>query len=129
MASFYITEDVQDDDLAVIAVGGEIDFAVSPQLKACIDGHIAAGHKRMIVDLTMASFIDSSAIGVLAGASMQLSAKRSASFVLVCPPENRKILRICEIAGLEGVVDICDSRAEATADQHARRRSLQHLAR
>ncbi|HEX5852245.1 MAG TPA: STAS domain-containing protein [Solirubrobacteraceae bacterium] len=116
MPAFYITEDVQPDGPVVLAVSGEIDFEVSPRLSDCIDGHIKAGHVRLMLDLSEASFIDSTAIGVLAGAAMRLRKSSDGSLVLVCNVENRKIMRIFEIAGLESTVDVYHSREEAFAD-------------
>ena len=51
MPAFCITEDVQSDGLAILAVSGEIDFEVSPRLRGCIDGHIKSGHARLMLDL------------------------------------------------------------------------------
>jgi anti-anti-sigma factor len=119
MASFYITEDVRLDDLVVLAASGEIDFEVSPQLKGCIDSHIKAGHRRLVLDLSTARFIDSTAIGVLAGCATRLHRARDGSLVLVCPSENRKVLRIFEIAGLENAVSVYRSREDALAGLEA----------
>jgi anti-sigma B factor antagonist len=116
MPPFYITEDVQSDGLVVLAVSGEIDFEVSPQLKGCIDGHIKAGHTRVMLDLSAASFIDSTAIGVIAVCATRLRRSHEGLLVLVCPVENRKIMRIFEIAGLESAVDVHHSREDALAD-------------
>jgi anti-sigma B factor antagonist len=116
MSSFYITEDVQSDGLVVLAVSGEIDFDVSPRLKECIDRHVKAGNGHLILDLSEASFIDSTAIGVIAGCATRLRRSGEGLLVLVCPLENRKIMRIFEIAGLERAVDLHHSREEALAD-------------
>jgi anti-sigma B factor antagonist len=116
MPSFYITEDVQADDLVVLGAGGEIDFEASPQLRECIEDHIHAGRGRLMLDLSTASFIDSTAIGVLAGCATKLHRSGAGSLVVVCPVENRKILRIFDIAGLERIVAVCHSREEALAD-------------
>ncbi len=116
MSSFYITEDVQADGLVVLAVSGEIDFEVSPRLRACIDRHVKAGHGHLMLDLSEASFIDSTAIGVIAGCATSLRRSGDGLMVIVCPVENRKIMRIFEIAGLEHAVDVHPSREDALAD-------------
>jgi anti-anti-sigma factor len=116
MPSFYITEDVQSDDLVVLAVGGELDFEVSPQLRECIDGNIKARHGHLVLDLSMASFIDSTAIGVLAACAIKLDRSGEGSLVVVCAVENRKILRIFDIAGLENIVAVYNTREDALAD-------------
>jgi anti-sigma B factor antagonist len=116
MPSFYITEDVQSDDVVVLGAGGEIDFEASPRLSECIDDHIHAGRARLLLDLSTASFIDSTAIGVLARCATGLDRSHEGTLVLVCPRENRKILRIFNIAGLESIVAVYDSREDALAD-------------
>ena len=116
MSSFYITEDVHGDGLVVLAVAGEIDFAVSPQLKACVERHAKAGHNRLMLDLSEAGFIDSTAIGVIVGCATTLRGSDEGLLVLVCPVENRKITRIFEIAGLEHAVNVYQSREDALAD-------------
>jgi anti-sigma B factor antagonist len=116
MPSFYITEEVQSDDLIVLAVGGEMDFESSPELRSCIDSHIKAGRAHIMLDLSMASFIDSTAIGVLAACAIKLERSGAGSLAVVCPVENRKILRIFDIAGLENVVTVYRSREDALVD-------------
>ena len=53
MRSFYIGDDVQIDDsgrpdLAVVALGGEVDYEVSPQLRSRIVRAIKEGKRRLI---------------------------------------------------------------------------------
>jgi anti-sigma B factor antagonist len=116
MSSFYISEAVQADGSVVLEVGGEIDFEVSPRLKDCLDGHVKAGHAQMVLDLSEARFIDSTAIGVLVVCATRLRRSGDGLLVVVCPVENRKIMRIFEIAGLESAVDLYLSREDAFAE-------------
>jgi anti-sigma B factor antagonist len=116
MSSFYIGDNVQigaasDSDLAIIAVGGELDYAVSPQLKARLIDAIEAGRRRLVLDLSEVTFIDSTAIGVLAGAVARLDAVGGGSLAVVCTHEN--VLQIFEITGLETVITLYRSLDEA----------------
>src|SRR5204862_322754 len=67
MRTFYIGDEVQvedaGEDLAILVVGGEVDFEVSPQLKARLMKTIKAGRRRLVLDLSDVTFIDSTAIG------------------------------------------------------------------
>src|SRR5256885_8147815 len=76
MRTFYIGDDVQVEDagpdVAILVVGGEVDYEVSPQLRAHMMRALKAGRRRLILDLTDVTFIDSTAIGVLAGAVEKL---------------------------------------------------------
>jgi anti-sigma B factor antagonist len=116
---FFITDDVQGtpvesdaDDVAVIAVGGEIDFQATPSLREWVATRIAAGGRRLLVDLSTATFIDSTAIGVLVGAAKRLQ-DAGDSLVVVCPESNRRVRRIFDIAGVENVITLYPSREEA----------------
>jgi anti-sigma B factor antagonist len=113
MSSFYIGDDVQtvaasDGDLAVLAIGGELDYEVSPQLRVR-----EAGTRRLVLDLTDVTFIDSTAIGVLAGALARLDEAGGGSLAVVCTHEN--VLQIFEITGLDSVIAVHRSRDEAVS--------------
>jgi anti-sigma B factor antagonist len=115
MRTFYIGDDVHVEDagpeVAVLVVGGEVDFEGSPQLKARIARAIKGGTRRLILDLSDVTFIDSTAIGVVAGAVMKLSAAGGGSLSVVCTHE--KVLQIFEITGLDSVITVHPSREDA----------------
>jgi anti-sigma B factor antagonist len=116
--NFYIGDDVAledadgGDDVIVVVAGGELDFAASPQLRQRLTEHINTGRKQVVLDLSTATFIDSTAIGVLVGAATSLL-ESDGSFAIVCPADNRRVLRIFEIAGVESLFALYGSREEA----------------
>jgi anti-sigma B factor antagonist len=121
MGFFYISDEVGDgaaygDDLAVLVAGGELDYAASPQLKERLDESIDSGVRRLVLDLSMATFIDSTAIGVLVGAVMRLREAGNGSLTVVCADENRRVLRIFEIAGVDSLIALHRSREEALSE-------------
>jgi anti-sigma B factor antagonist len=117
MRTFYIGDEVQVEDagkdLAVLVVGGEVDFEVSPQLKARMMRTIKAGRRRLVLDLSDVTFIDSTAIGVIAGAVEKLDEAGGGSLALVCTHE--KVMQIFEITGLDSVITVHPTREEALA--------------
>jgi anti-sigma B factor antagonist len=118
MRSFYIGDDVQIDDagcpdLAVLALGGEVDYEVSPQLRTHVVRAIKAGRRRLVLDLSDVTFIDSTAIGVIAGAVERLDEAGGGSLAVVCTHE--KVLQILEITGLDSVITLFGSREEAVS--------------
>ncbi len=119
MGFFYIGEEAtvergQDgEDAVVLVAGGEIDYAASPQLRERIAEHVDAGCSRLVLDLSTVTFIDSTAIGVLMGVVLRLRELGERSLALVCADENRRVLRIFEIAGIDSVIDVYSSREEA----------------
>lgn len=111
MGSFYIGDGTMCDGVVVLAAGGEIDYAASPQLRECILAHIKADRKRLVLDLSWATFIDSTAIGVLAGAAAKLHEADGGSLAVVCAHE--KVLQIFAISGLESMISLYGSCEEA----------------
>jgi anti-sigma B factor antagonist len=116
MSSFYISDETTLEDAArggvgIFVAGGEIDYAASPELKEHIAGHIKAGTRHLVVDLSPATFIDSTAIGVLMGAVGSLRDSCGGSLAVVCAHEN--VIKIFEIAGLQNAIALYRSRGEA----------------
>jgi anti-sigma B factor antagonist len=112
VGSFYLSEHATDSDVCVIRVGGYVDFDVAPQLKKCIVHRIEEGDRRIVVDLSDAGFIDSTAIGVLVGALKRLR-EAGGSLAVVCANDN--VRGIFEIVGLENVIPLHSSRDDALA--------------
>jgi anti-sigma B factor antagonist len=117
MRTFYIGDDVQLEDagpdVAILVVGGEVDYEVSPQVKAHMMRALKAGSRRLILDLTDVTFIDSTAIGVLAGVVDKLDETGGGSLSVVCTHE--KVMQIFEITGLDSVITLHPSREDALA--------------
>jgi anti-sigma B factor antagonist len=119
MSFFYIGDAVTDEyagwgeDVAVMKVGGELDYAASPQLRERIADQINAGGRRLVIDLSAVTFIDSTAIGVLVGAAVRLRDGGEGSLAVVCAPERKRVAQIFEIAAVGSVIDLHDSREEA----------------
>jgi anti-sigma B factor antagonist len=117
MSSFFISEDpaVEGNPSGdpVLLAGGELDYEASPQLQRQLMEKITPSTRRVVLDLSLATFIDSTAIGVLAGTSKRLSEVSGGSLAVVCTEEN--VLRIFEIAGIETMLTLYSSRDEALA--------------
>ena len=73
---------------------------------------IESGKKQIVVDLSKATFIDSTTLGVLVGGVKRLR-PAGGSLALVCTDDN--ITKIFEITGLDRVFPIHSSREEALA--------------
>jgi len=118
MALFYITdemaaEDVNDDEPVVLVAGGELDFHASPTLRERIAAHISAGKRRVLLDISTVTFIDSTAIGVLIASAVKLQNVDGGSLAVVCADDNEKVLRIFDIAGVASLIELHPSRHEA----------------
>ena len=108
--NFHIDDTAVDSGTHVIELGGEVDLYTAPEFKERLLQLIEEGKTRIVVDLTKATFIDSTTLGVLVGGVKRLRPS-GGSLALVCSDQN--ILKIFEITGLDRVFPIHSSRDEA----------------
>jgi len=100
-------------DVIVLIASGELDYDSSPLLRTSILSHIGAGKRRLVVDLSAVSFIDSMGIGVLVGTVSRLRSSGGGALVVVCETQNKQVLRIFDVAGIANVISVYTSREEA----------------
>jgi anti-sigma B factor antagonist len=110
--NFSISDQPVDDTTHVIALGGEVDLYTAPEFKGRMIELIEGGKNRLIVDLSEATFIDSTTLGVLVGGVKRLRPS-GGTMALVCTDSS--IAKIFEITGLDRVFLIHGTREEATA--------------
>jgi anti-sigma B factor antagonist len=108
--NFEINDQEIDSETHVIELGGEVDLYTAPELKERMVELIESGKKQIVVDLSKATFIDSTTLGVLVGGVKRLR-PAGGSLALVCTDQN--ITKIFEITGLDRVFPIHESRDEA----------------
>ena len=108
--NFHINDEEIDADTHVIELGGEVDLYTAPEFKERLLSVVADGKKQIVVDLSKATFIDSTTLGVLVGGVKRLRPTGGA-LTLVCTDQN--ITKIFEITGLDRVFPIYKSRDEA----------------
>ena len=107
---FAIIEQGSEAGHYVIAARGEIDLFTAPELKQVITEVIENGERRVAIDLSEVSFLDSTALGVLIGAVKRL---RSRGGALAVVNTDSSIAKTFEITGLDQIFTIVSSRAEA----------------
>jgi anti-sigma B factor antagonist len=108
--NFHIEDSEVDAETHVIELGGEIDLYTAPEFKERMVELIDAGKTQIVVDLSGATFIDSTTLGVLVGGVKRLRPSGGA-LALVCTDQN--ITKIFEITGLDRVFPIHATRDEA----------------
>jgi anti-anti-sigma factor len=119
LSNLHITEEVPiasldgGVDVIVLIAGGELDYDSAPLLRTAILSHIGAGKRRLVVDLSAVSFIDSMGIGVLVGAVSRLRSSGGGALVVVCETQNKQVLRIFDVAGIANVIGMYSSREDA----------------
>ncbi len=108
--NFHIDDESVDAETHVIELGGEVDLYTAPEFKERLVELIENGKTQIVVDLSEATFIDSTTLGVLVGGVKRLR-PADGSLALVCSDEN--ITKIFEITGLDRVFPIHETRDEA----------------
>jgi anti-sigma B factor antagonist len=110
-ASLVVSRRALDQRTSVISVEGELDLSSAPQLKWALLDSAEAGHSQLVVDLSRATFMDSTALGVLIGVNRGLDA--GARLTLVCQAPS--ILKVFELSGMDGAFAIYATLEDALA--------------
>lgn len=100
----------------VLTVGGEVDLATAPQLRAKLIDLVEDGAGSVVVDLTPVAFMDSTGLEALLAGHRRARA-RGRSIRLVCP--EGQVLWVLQITGVAMVFPVYDSLAEAVDAQTA----------
>lgn len=110
-ATFGIYERKLEMQTSVISVEGELDLSTAPSLKWMLLDSLETPGSRLVVDLSLTTFIDSTALGVLVGVTRSLQG--GARLAIACARPN--VLKIFEYSGLDGVFAIFPTLDEALA--------------
>ena len=106
-------ERLEQDGWIVLLVRGQLDVATAPQFRQSLVEAQYGGGRRVAVDLEGVEFIDSMGLGVLVGA---LKRARADEGRLVLVTGRERTLRLLELTGLDRVLEVVPTLAEATAD-------------
>ncbi len=109
--TFGIIQSQPDERTSVVALEGELDLGRAPSLKWALVDAVDAGYKQLVVDLTLVSFMDSTALGVLVGVNRSLDT--GARMAVVCVHPN--VLKIFELSGMDRSFAIYPTPEEALA--------------
>jgi anti-sigma B factor antagonist len=101
----------QDGDYAVVAVTGELDVYTAPVLEESLGELVEGGNPRLVVDLTEVTFMDSTGLGLLIKA-LKWTRELDGSLKIVANTD--KVLKVFRVTGLDGVLSLHETRAEAT---------------
>src|SRR5689334_14227946 len=93
------------ETMTVVAVHGELDLHAADELRVAL----GSNGRRTVVDLVGTTFIDSTALGVIAGAA------RTGDVTVVA--SDPRIVRIFQLTGLDRSIRVERSLAEAIANR------------
>lgn len=109
--AFRIWQRRLDERANLIAIEGELDLSTAPHLKWMLLDSLETGFSQLIVDLSLATFMDSTTLGVLLGVKRRLHA--GGRLAIVCPRTD--VLKIFELAGMDDVFAVFPLLDEALA--------------
>jgi anti-sigma B factor antagonist len=93
------------EGVAVVGVTGEVDLFTAPVLKQALAETIDNGARSVLVDLSNATFIDSTTLGVLMGAVKRLRPAGGELAIACHDPNIRKIFSITLLDRIFAIYD------------------------
>lgn len=101
--AFAVKPCAAPDGVAVIELSGELDIAATSELRACVDA--AAGHRGVILDLSGATFVDSSMLKELLRANAELARAETRLVLAAIPVAVRRVLELTRTTELFALAD------------------------
>jgi len=103
-----------DERTNLISVEGDLDLSTAPRLKWMLLDSLQEGRDRLVLDLSLTGFMDSTALGVLVVVNRRLAL--DARMAIVC--ERPAVLRIFELSGMDGAFAIFPTIEQALGHVH-----------
>jgi anti-sigma B factor antagonist len=98
------------EQVAVLAVDGDVDVHAGPRFKELILALLAEGPRHLIVDLSTATALDSTGLGILVSCAKRA---RASSLAIVCC--DQALTNVFALIGLDRIFRVFGSRAAALA--------------
>ena len=112
LPDFSVTTEPMGPEGAVVAVTGELDMLTVPALREELNAVIEGGIRRVVLDLTDVSFIDSVSLAAIVTTRRRLGEGGRVGVVI---EEGSYAMLIFEIGGLDSVVELFPTRERAVA--------------
>jgi anti-sigma B factor antagonist len=103
-----------DAGLTVVTISGEHDLSTAAELRQRIDHVIEAGDS-VVIDLSPATFVDSSVLGVILDARRRAQEAGLGFAVAQESNGNEAVARVLEITGLRNELPVHQARDEAVS--------------
>lgn len=100
------------DHAHLVTAAGELDVAAAPQLSAILTMGVAGSSRAVVLDMSGATFIDSTALGVVIRSADELTSAGKRLFVVA--PEG-PVSRLLELTNLKQHFAVHTTREEAVA--------------
>jgi anti-anti-sigma factor len=104
--------DTTEPGVAIVVLEGEHELFNAPKLRRQLEGLIGEG-LGVVIDLTQATFLDSSVVAVLLRARERAEAAGVPLSIVLDDSTGEPVRRMFEITGLASILHVVGSRAEA----------------
>ena len=84
------------EGIALVELSGELDIAATSEVRSCVDA--AAGGRGLVLDLSRATFVDSSMLKELLRASAELARVNTVLVLVGVPATVRRLLELTRTA-------------------------------
>jgi anti-anti-sigma factor len=108
-APHFVVDTCRSGTTELVQVGGEVDIATAPLLRAVLDTVVGRRPTRVEVDLSGATFMDAHALATLTAARRRLAARHA---TLVVRDPSPVVVRLLELSGTEHAFEIATGSAE-----------------
>lgn len=102
------------DDVSIVAASGELDLSTADELRECLFGVVGDGARRVVLDLSAVTFLDSTTLGVLVGTRKRLM-PTGGRLDLVC--HHPLVLQVLRTTAFDRLFTVHASLAEVLAQR------------
>ena len=100
----------EERGVTVVAVTGNLDSNTSPQAQQALEGILAGGARKMVVDFTALDYISSAGLRVLLGTAKRLDGAGGALRLFGL---NQTVREVFEISGFSTILGVFATEADA----------------
>ena len=93
----------REGDVPVVHVRGDLDIATAGQLRDCVLGLYDAGERRLVIELSEASFADSSGLNAIVWSARRITEDHGTVTLRAPSPS---VQRVLELSGLDKVIPV-----------------------
>ena len=98
------------NDVTLVALAGNLDSNTSPQAQQALDGLLAGGGRKMVIDFTALDYISSAGLRVLLGTVKRLSGAGGALRLFGL---NQTVREVFQISGFSTILAVYATEADA----------------
>lgn len=114
MPDLAVIQETAADGSRVLALCGELDLHGALVLEAALASTVGR-HRRVVLDCSDVTFIDSTGLGTILGAVRALS-RLGGGLAIAC--DNPTVLRVLTLTGVRGVIPVTPTRGAALNAVH-----------